>query len=330
MIKLNKNIWMLLLLVGGIGLFTLISEFNILSVSNSLNILNYSSSGGDELSIGGAIFMELFCSVHMSFFVLIPLSKIFAKEKYTYLFIVLFVIRAIVLLVGNFISTYIAVVDFIAVFIGAFIIVPICAFITKTNLNSVIGHRNNDDSLISFEDFGANFEMLDAGIDFAKTEIGDINVLIKSLILEYTGVNKAFFEGDYKKLKDLCSSDVYIDYKVKRDLYESVNEKNILEDVDFYDVKLTRFKKCGKEIIAELTIKYTCLEYVIDKNNRVVRGSNTEYKDIMKKVSFSKKLSSEIIFKCDNCGANVSGDECDYCGSTINYKVGDWVFLVKN
>lgn len=84
------------------------------------------------------------------------------------------------------------------------------------------------------------------------------------MVVEYSDINRAFYVGDNKKLRDLCSSDVYMDYKVKRDLYTSVNERPILDDVDFFDVKLTKFKKSDKEIIAELTIKYTCLDFVLD------------------------------------------------------------------
>lgn len=331
---LNKNIWFLVLLIGGFGLLAISNNFNFLNIAGSLNnslILSSSNELVDAGSFGMAIFMEAFCSIHMSVFVLIPLSKIISKDNDKKVFITLFVIRVIVLLIGDLIAPmFMAMIDFFSVFIGAFIVIPISAAVTGTKIN----HRSNqviedeDDGPISFEDFGANFESLDAGIEFAKTEIGDINVLIKSLIMQYSDINRAFYVKDNNKLRDLCSSDVYMDYKVKWDLYESVNEKPILDDVDFYDVKLTKFNKNDKEIIAELTIKYTCLDFVLDQNSRIVRGSDKTYKDVMKKITFCKKLSNKVVFKCNNCGANVGGgvEDCEYCGSTLNYKVGDWVF----
>ncbi len=90
------------------------------------------ASGEDTLSIGEALFMEAFVSIHMSVFVLFPLSKLLAKEgNEMKLFITLFVIRLVILLYFDFfVTTFIAIADFLAVFAGAFIIVPIVALIT--------------------------------------------------------------------------------------------------------------------------------------------------------------------------------------------------------
>lgn len=96
----------------------------------------FASSGEDELSLGMALFMEAFVSIHMSVFVLKPLSMMFAKENSNKLFWIMFIVRAIVLLIFDFfITTMIAMVDFFAVFIGAFLVVPISAAITKTPIN---------------------------------------------------------------------------------------------------------------------------------------------------------------------------------------------------
>ena len=90
------------------------------------------ASGEDTFSIGEALFMEAFVSIHMSVFVLFPLSKLLAKEgNEKKVFITLFVIRLVILLYFDFfVTTFIAIADFIAVFAGAFVIVPIVALIT--------------------------------------------------------------------------------------------------------------------------------------------------------------------------------------------------------
>jgi len=96
----------------------------------------FATSSDDELPIFIAIFMEAFVSIHMSVFVLKPLSQMFAKENSNKLFWTLFAIRAGILLFFDiFVTTYIAIVDFFAVFIGAFLIVPISALLTKTQIN---------------------------------------------------------------------------------------------------------------------------------------------------------------------------------------------------
>lgn len=91
-----------------------------------------SSSSDSFMPIGVAIGMEAFVSIHMSVFVLIPLSKMFAPEDYKKLFWKLFAIRVGVLLFFDiFITTAIALFDFFAVFIGAFLIVPFTALIMR-------------------------------------------------------------------------------------------------------------------------------------------------------------------------------------------------------
>ena len=79
------------------------------------------------------IFMEAFVSIHMSIFVLMPLSRILSETDSKRTFWTLFLIRVVILLFFDFIgyAAFIAVVDFLGVFLGAFIIVPIIAAIKK-------------------------------------------------------------------------------------------------------------------------------------------------------------------------------------------------------
>ena len=95
------------------------------------------------------IFMEAFVSIHMSIFVLYPLAEMFSKDdEPKKLFLQLFAIRVMILLIFDFfITPVIAVFDFMAVFVGAFIVVPICAVITKTKIdgrsNQVLKNKSN-------------------------------------------------------------------------------------------------------------------------------------------------------------------------------------------
>lgn len=87
-----------------------------------------SASNGESsfMPIGFAIGMEAFVSIHMSVFVLKPIADAFDPDKSKHLFIILFVIRAVILLFCDFfVSTGIAMVDFFAVFVGAFLVTPI-------------------------------------------------------------------------------------------------------------------------------------------------------------------------------------------------------------
>lgn len=95
-------------------------------------VLVFASTGDEFIPITLAIGMELFVSLHMSMFVFAPLANIFSKNNSKKVFWTLFSIRAILLLFFDFfVTTEIALVDFIFVFIGTFIVVPIAAVVLK-------------------------------------------------------------------------------------------------------------------------------------------------------------------------------------------------------
>lgn len=94
----------------------------------------FASSSSSSLSLKTAIFIELFISMHMSAFVLKPLSEIISQDNSKKIFWIMFTIRACVLLYCDlFITTSIAFIDFILVFIGAFVITPISVKRQKNN-----------------------------------------------------------------------------------------------------------------------------------------------------------------------------------------------------
>ena len=94
----------------------------------------FASSGLDTIPLGMALGMEAFVSIHMTIFVLWPLSNIFGGDNQKALLKKLFIWRVSILLFFDFfITPLIAFVDFLAVFIGVFFVVPISAAIKKTN-----------------------------------------------------------------------------------------------------------------------------------------------------------------------------------------------------
>ena len=98
-----------------------------------IDILLLAGNNVETLPIGWAIFMELFVTIHMSAFVLYPLATIINDnpQNIKKTFLKMFITRGIFLLFADiFLSTSIAIFDFISVFIGAFIVVPIFGIVT--------------------------------------------------------------------------------------------------------------------------------------------------------------------------------------------------------
>ena len=78
---------------------------------------------------------ECFCTIHMSLFALLPISKLLAKEgEHKKLFWTLFYIRVIILLLGDSVNAWVTfIVDFILIFVGAFIVVTVHPLIKKND-----------------------------------------------------------------------------------------------------------------------------------------------------------------------------------------------------
>jgi O-antigen/teichoic acid export membrane protein len=88
-------------------------------VSNTANEMNKGTN------IGSAVFIELIATIIISVFVLSPLSTIINKNKKNQIFARLFVLRVIILIICNYVfGPVTAIVDFLAIFLGAFILVP--------------------------------------------------------------------------------------------------------------------------------------------------------------------------------------------------------------
>ncbi len=86
------------------------------------------------LPVEAVLFMEAFVSIHISVFVLKPLATLISEENSKKIFWILFIIRVVILLFFDFfVTTKIAIFDFLLVFIGAFLIIPIFAVIKKKN-----------------------------------------------------------------------------------------------------------------------------------------------------------------------------------------------------
>ncbi|CCY88463.1 uncharacterized protein BN817_00488 [Mycoplasma sp. CAG:956] len=85
------------------------------------------ASSGDSI-IGVALFIEAFVTIHMTVFVILPLSRLLPLEDSSKAFWMLFISRVVFLLFCDFFVTpNVFILDFLSVFIGAFIVVPIAA-----------------------------------------------------------------------------------------------------------------------------------------------------------------------------------------------------------
>lgn len=268
----------------------------------------------DEMSIWGAIFCEAFVSIHMSIFVLFPLAGIINRNNVVKTFIVLFCIRLVILLIGDIINpAAMMIIDFMSVFFGAFILIPVLGF-TK---GAVYG------SNLAFHEYEDLEEHELSNIGFSNKEL-----LKRVLLDQYIDIKYAFSDFDYKKLVELCSKNKYLLYKNELKLLEQVGDKRVFKDLNIIDSKIYDGYKSNDGITVKVVVKLEYYDYTVDNYNKVTNGSDTTKEDVMVELSFFKSLKHKDIEECPNCGSPVtvnSMEFCSYCGTELNFKIGEFV-----
>lgn len=268
------------------------------------------------------IFMEAFVSIHMSVFVLFPISAIINKAKKDEIFIRLFIARVIILIIGNInFGMAAAFADFISVFIGAFIVVPIAGVlkIAFTSIKTRFKEHLEVDEVA----------LLNAGIKDGE--------LIKNKLLNiFLITQKAISENDLKKLREYCNDKMYLKASNTIKTFEEYNYKNIIEDIDIQDCKITFINHNPAETKITLLTLMSLKDYIIDNSGRLVNKSTKKTKKLLCELTFVQKHYLEKKnkkTKCHNCGApiNKDKDKCAYCDTPFNTKEkrNDWVLSGK-
>ena len=109
----------------------------------------FASTGNDDFPISSALLVEAFVTIHMSLFVILPISELVSKDNKNLFWTLFFIRIGFLLFFDLFITTYIAFVDMIFLAIGAFIITPILSIFVKKHLihffskkDTTVGEKN--------------------------------------------------------------------------------------------------------------------------------------------------------------------------------------------
>jgi hypothetical protein len=174
----------------------------------------------ENVEMGIIIFMELFVSIHMSLFVLMPLSKIFSDTDSKRLFWELFTIRAVILLFFDFfITPFIAIADFFAVFIGAFIVVPICAVVKKktffgdAKVDVLSFALNGEGVTMKCKNCGKEVAITDKFCQFCGSKVSNetINVIYNKdpkKIVEYSSFDNMFKQSEEQMVETFINKEL--------------------------------------------------------------------------------------------------------------------------
>ena len=267
------------------------------------------------MSIGVAIFMELFVTIHYTVFFFIPASHMIGKndkKKQKKSFAIMFATRAIALLVLNFVFVWVAIIDFLLLFVLVFGSIPFMK-------NRVIDiNKYNEITDEQIKEIMANF---------------NIETFKSKVYKTFYDVQMAWMDFDYDKLKDLLTDELYNTYVMDLDALKLKNQKNVMKDFQLLDNKLIYLEEQNDKYIARVVLEVKFYDYIEDsKTHKVLRGSSRTKLDNTYVLTFERTKKRRKRNICPQCGAPVDGNStgiCEYCKSKLINDNYDWVMSKK-
>lgn len=148
-------------------------------------------------------------------------------------------------------------------------------------------------------------------------KVDDINALKDFFYNIFLEFEKAYNNLDYNMMKMLSTKQLFNNYYTGISLDLKTGKKRIITDIERKKVTIFGLDSTIARQTAEVMIEISYINYTIDKNGYVVSGSRDKKITEKFEVTFRKMFEKEEVIKCPNCGAEVLGNKCEYCRSTL-------------
>ena len=99
-------------------------------------------------------------------------------------------------------------------------------------------------------------------------------------------------KSDLNKLKNLVSEDIYNDYVKKIDELKEQERKNIMDNIVLKSNKVIDVIM-DKDITINCEMKITCIDYIVGKDDKVVKGKKEKPINYTYELSFNKKINDK-------------------------------------
>ena len=209
----------------------------------------------------------------------------------------------------SFTSFMIVVVIFIVVFVIANEISK-----RKTEEKQIIKSKDMDLDLIS---------KIDPNLNLYEFKNEAFNI--------YKDVQEAWMNLDDGKIRTLTTDELYNMYSMQLYTLRVKNEKNIMKEINLVTASLTNLKIENNIETATVIMTVNCYDYIVDSQNKVVRGNDKNKIEITYELTYIKSVG-EKVNKCPNCGAEINDDNsttCEYCRAIITRNTSKWVLSKK-
>ena len=99
-------------------------------------------------------------------------------------------------------------------------------------------------------------------------------------------------KSDLNTIKNLVSDDIYSDYVKKIDELKKQERKNIMDNIVLKTNKIVDVI-IDEDITVNCKMNITCIDYIIDKDNKVIKGKKDKPINYTYELSFNKKINDD-------------------------------------
>ena len=184
----------------------------------------------------------------------------------------------------------------------------------KINISNDITHYLDDDEI----------KNLDPNLNVEEFRATAFNI--------YKDIQEAWMNFDLDKIKNLVSDELYNMYSMQLETLKIKGQKNIMDDIITTGVHIKNITFENNIETIETIMIVKCRDYIVDNNNKVIRGNKNIMNIYAYKLTFAKHTDNKSIKYCPNCGAPIdinSTGKCAYCASTIINNETKWIMTKK-
>ncbi len=148
----------------------------------------------------------------------------------------------------------------------------------------------------------------------------------------YLNVQKAWSNFDTKALRNMLSDELYNTYNSQLKVLKAKKQKNVMSDFVMESIDINSINLEGEKVTLSCILRVNFYDYIVDSEEKIVRGTNTKKVDITYELTFVSTITHKEVKNCPSCGAPITGkaaDKCEYCGSTLVKNTYDWVLAKK-
>jgi len=136
----------------------------------------------------------------------------------------------------------------------------------------------------------------------------------------YKQINDAWMNKDLTSVRNLLTDEMYSMYEMQLYTLSEDGHTNIMGDYKFVSGHIYYRRKYKNKETVEMIFRVLCKDYIVDSNNKVVRGRKRSTWDYTYEMKLVRNVDNKTII-CPSCGNYLEaedGIDCPHCHSIIH------------